>query len=169
MIEAGILSEDDRLELIDGDVLEMSPIGSRHASCVKRLNALLTQRFGTKRIVSVQDPIVLGEFSSPQPDVAVLTYRSDYYSDSHPTAADTHLVIEVADTSLEYDRSMKIPLYAAAAIGECWLVDLNDEVVTVYSAPERGAYRTVSRFAGGDRIKSIVVARPALTVNSILR
>ena len=106
MLEAGILTEDDRVELIEGEVIQMTPIGKRHAACVKRLNALLGRRFGDAVIVSVQDPIHLSEGSDPQPDLALLRPRTDFYAQSHPTPADVLLLIEVADTSVEFDREM---------------------------------------------------------------
>src|SRR5262245_46919931 len=104
MMEAGIFGEDDRVELIEGAVIEMSPIGSTHAACVKLLNSLLSKRFGDRYIISVQDPIVLTNETEPEPDIALLKYRADFYASELPHARSVHLVIEVADTSLEYDR-----------------------------------------------------------------
>jgi len=109
MGQAGILSEDDRVELIEGEIVEMAPVGSRHAACVKRLNALLSRRAGGRALVSVQDPIRLGEHSEPQPDLALLKPREDFYAAAHPGPEDVLLVIEVAETSLEYDREVKLP------------------------------------------------------------
>ena len=124
MTEAGILTEDDRIELIEGRVILISPIGSRHAACVKRLNALLSQRVGAAALVSVQDTIRLDDYSEPEPDIALLHPRDDFYAHAHPTPADLLLVIEVADTPEGYDREEKVPLYARAAIPEVWLVSL---------------------------------------------
>src|ERR1041384_8418450 len=106
MAEAGVFSEDARVELIEGEVIEMSPIGNRHAGCVIRLNALLNRKVGTSAFVSVQNPVRLSDFSEPQPDIALLKPRDGFYSQSHPTAADVLLVIELAETSVDYDRSV---------------------------------------------------------------
>src|ERR671938_544657 len=124
MGEAGILTEDDRVELIEGEIIEMSPIGSRHAACVNRLNTLLGRHLRQTAIVSVQNPIRLDAYSEPEPDVALLRPRADYYESGHPTPADALLIVEVADTSADYDRIIKLPLYAKAGIPEAWLVDL---------------------------------------------
>src|SRR5438309_8182250 len=108
MAEAGLLSEDDRVELIEGEIIEMSPIGSTHGGTVKRSSTFLNRKLGDAVIVSVQDPVRLNGFSEPQPDIALLKPRKDFYSNSHPTPEDVLLVIEVADTSLQYDRAVKL-------------------------------------------------------------
>jgi len=141
MAKAGILTEDDRVELIEGEIVEMSPIGSRHAACVKRLNRLLSQQVGSRALVSAQNPVRLGEHSEPQPDITLLRPRADFYSTAHPGPADVLLLMEVADTSIEYDREVKVPLYAQAGIGEVWLVDLVAESIEVYQNPAPEGYR----------------------------
>jgi len=123
MTEAGILTEDDRIELIDGEVVKMSPIGNAHAGCVKRITALCYEQVARLVMISVQDPIQLDDYSKPQPDVALLKTRPDYYAQSPPMPADILLIVEVADSSIDYDRNVKVPLYARAAIPEVWLVD----------------------------------------------
>lgn len=133
MAEADIFEPDDRVELIDGEVFELSPIGSRHAAAVSRLNHLL-RRVGDAAIVSVQSPIQVGEFSEPQPDLAILRFRDDFYADHHPMPPDIHLVIEVADTSLRHDLARKAPLYIAGGISEVWVVDLTASVIHVTTA-----------------------------------
>src|SRR5436190_15615228 len=120
MGKTGILSEDDRVELIEGEIIEMSPIGSRHAACVDRFNELIA-RLRLNIIVRVQSSIQLDDYSQPQPDLALLRRRDDFYSSSLPRPADVLLVIEVADTTLEYDRFVKLPLSAHAGIPEAWL------------------------------------------------
>src|SRR5438552_19028815 len=112
MGHAGGFSEDDRVELIEGEVVEMSPIGSTHQGCVDELSSLITEKLGGAVIVRVQGPIHIDEYSEPQPDITLLKPRPDFYRRSHPTPSDVLLVIEVADTSIEYDRSVKLPLYA---------------------------------------------------------
>lgn len=140
MAQAGILSEDDRVELLEGEIFEMGPISSRHASCVMRLNYLLQARVQGHAIVSVQNPVRLSDYSEPQPDLAVLKFRADFYSAEHPTSEDVLLLIEVCETSAEFDRHVKLPLYAKAGIPEVWLVDLTQEQIEVYRAPSERGY-----------------------------
>ena len=168
MAEAGVIARDDRVELIEGEVMTMSPIGKRHAGCVKRLNRLLNHTVAQIPIVSVQDPITIDQFSEPQPDIALLKPRQDFYSSSHPTPADVLLVIEVADTSVEYDRGVKLPLYARAGIPEAWLVILPKEIIEVHSHPKNGKYQKVQRLKRGKTLESSSVAGLSLSVDDIL-
>ncbi|MFB6214898.1 MAG: Uma2 family endonuclease [Candidatus Bipolaricaulia bacterium] len=152
LAQAGVLSEDDRVELIEGEIIEMVPIGSRHAACVKRLNHQLSQKIEEAIIISVQDPIRLSEHSEPQPDLALLEPRPDYYADEHPGPEDVLLLVEVAESSQEYDRERKIPLYAQAKIPETWLVDLKKEMVVTYHKPGKETYRKTRKYRAGERI-----------------
>lgn len=147
MGKAGVFSEDDRVELVEGEIVEMTPIGRRHASCVDRLTELLSSQ--PKVIVRVQNPVQLDVFTEVQPDVALLKRREDFYSRSHPTPEDVLLAVEVSDTSASYDREIKLPLYARFGVPEVWLVDLNTRIVEVYTRPENEEYRE-SRRAGRD-------------------
>lgn len=124
MAEAGILGEDDRVELLDGEIVEMTPIGPRHAGGVNRLTRLFTTRLGARAIVTVQNPVVLGVRWEPQPDLAILRPRPDFYSTAHARPEDILLIVEVAETSGEADRRVKVPGYAAAGVPETWRVDL---------------------------------------------
>jgi Uma2 family endonuclease len=168
MYEAGVLAGNDRVELIQGEVFEMSPIGSSHAACVDRLNAVLHRKAGQIAIVRVQSPIRISDFSEPQPDVALLKPRKDFYSRSHPTPADVLLVIEVADTSVEYDRNLKLPLYAQAGIPEAWLVNLPKETVEVHTQPKAGKYQKVQRLKRGKSLVSPTLSDLSLAVEDIL-
>jgi Uma2 family endonuclease len=168
MAEAGILTEDDRVELIEGEIVEMSPIGSRHAACVNRLNMLLSSQAGQTFIVSVQNPIVVDDYSEPEPDVAVLRMRGDYYEQELPTVSDVLLVIEVADTSVEIDRSVKIPLYARAGVPVTVLVDLPRELIEVHSEPANGQYQSVQIFRRGDSLQLKALPQLNLSVEAIL-
>ena len=154
MAEVGLLSADDRVELIEGEIVEMSPIGSTHGGTVKRSSAFLNRKLGDAVIVSVQDPIRLNDFSEPQPDLALLKPRKDFYSKSHPSAEDVLVVIEVADTSVDYDRNVKLPLYARAGIPEAWLMVLAKDVIEVYSQPKNGKYQKVQRLKRGKTLVS---------------
>lgn len=168
MAEAGILSEDDRVELIEGEIVEISPIGSHHAACVKRLNSLLTSHMGNVAIVSVQDPIRLDDYSEPEPDIALLRRRDDFYAGAHPSPADVLLVVEVADSSVEYDRSVKVPLYARAGIAEVWLIDLAQDAIEIYVQPVNGKYQTSQHAGRGETIVSQTIANLSLGVDAIL-
>ncbi|HWP47298.1 MAG TPA: Uma2 family endonuclease [Candidatus Limnocylindrales bacterium] len=146
MAKAGILSEDDRVELIKGEIVEVPPIGSQHAACVNRLTRLFSQWVGERAIVSVQNPIYLSEHSELQPDLALLRPRSDFYAQAHPQPQDVLPVVEVADTPLTYDREVKIPLYAKSGIPEVWLVDLTADCIEVYQKPSPQGYLEIKRF-----------------------
>ncbi len=145
MGEAGILPVEGRMELIEGEIVDMAPIGSRHAAIVKQLTALFARSAGGQCIVSVQDPIILGEHSEPEPDVALLQSRDDFYAPALPRADEVFLIVEVADTTLRYDREIKIPLYARHGIPEVWLIDVEGRTLTVFETPADGAYRDEHR------------------------
>ena len=140
MGEAGIFTADDRVELIDGEILEMTPIGALHAAVVSRLTELLVTRLAGKAYVSVQNPIRLANHTEPQPDLVVARRRESFYTDRHPEPGDIHLVIEVADSSLRYDKQEKVPRYGRAGVPETWLVDLDAREVIVYTDPGPGGY-----------------------------
>lgn len=168
MADAGIFGEDDRVELLAGEIVEMTPIGSRHAACVSRLNRLLSQRLGEEYIVRVQDPVRLDDHSEPQPDVAVVKARRDFYRDAHPGPTDVLLAIEVADTSADTDRAEKVPLYSGAAIPEAWVVDLSSRVIDVYRQPARDGYRQHVRIGAGDQLTSVSVPLLSLPAADVL-
>ena len=168
MAEAGLFSEDDRLELIEGEVVEMSPIGSRHAACVDRLNRLFSTRVEGRAIVRVQSPIRLGRYSEPQPDLALLQPRDDFYAQAHPEPEDVLLVVEVAETSAAYDREVKVPLYARSGIPEVWLVDLEAGQVEVYREPTPKGYREVERVGPGQPLAPQALPDRELAVEAII-
>ena len=141
--ESGIFHEDDRVELIEGEIVEMSPIGSPHSGATIRIQKRLEQAVGECAIVSTQNPVILGNLSEPQPDIALLHPREDFYTRSHPTPDDLLLLIEVAESSLRYDREIKLPLYARYGIPMVWLVDLQNKQLLRFSAPADTGYQTV--------------------------
>jgi len=154
MARAGILSEDDRVELLDGEIVTMSPIGSLHQAYVDRLNRLFSMLVGTSAIVCVQGPVQLDGYSEPQPDILLLRPRDDFYAHAHPGPEDVLLVVEVADTAVEYDRRIKFSYYARAGISEAWLVDLSGGAVEVYRGLSPQGYtdtptRSASRAGSG--------------------
>jgi Uma2 family endonuclease len=162
MYESGIFTESDRLELIYGELVIMSPINRRHAACVKRLTYLLSSCFGDRVVLGIQDPIHLSDDSEPQPDVAILNWRNDFYEAGHPTASDIHWLIEVSDTTIGIDRRVKVPLYAESGILETWLVNLNDDCIEVY---RDGKELILQR---GDRIASLAFPNLEFAVADIL-
>jgi Uma2 family endonuclease len=143
--EAGILDVDERVELLDGQIIQMAPIGSRHAACVRRLNRLLGARIPSELVVDVQNPVRMGRDMQLIPDLAVLQPRGDFYDEGHPRPGDVLLVIEVADTTMPYDRNLKIPRYGRAGIREAWLVNLPDRCIEVFynPSPESGYAESV--------------------------
>lgn len=167
MAEVGILHEDDRVELIDGEITTMSPIGGRHAACVDRLNMLLVRRIGDTTIVRIQGPIRLNDYSEPQPDIAVLRLRADYYADSLPIPPDVLLVMEVADSSLAYDQHIKLPRYADAGIAEVWIVDLGSAKLTRYTDPRSSFYAAEHHAGRGDAIQSTVFPELLIAVDDV--
>lgn len=147
LIAAGILEEDEKLELINGQILKMSPVGNRHAACVELLADLLRENIAPALQVRMQNPVVLDDFSEPEPDLALVNRREDYYRDGHPRLTDIHLLIEVSDTSLEKDRNIKIPFYASCGVKEVWIVNLEDSVVERYWSPEQGEYQKQKEYS----------------------
>lgn len=140
MGEAGIFDEDSRVELVDGEVVCMAPIASRHLACVNRLTRLLVAAAGDEAVVSVQNPVRLGELSEPQPDLVLLRPRPEDYDTHGPVAADTLLVVEVADSSLAWDRDTKATLYAAGGVPVYWVVDLAGELIIEMRHPGPSGY-----------------------------
>ena len=152
MYETGVFLPCDRLELINGEIKKMSPIGRKHATCVARLNTLFVTRLLDKAIVWSQNPIRLDDKSEPQPDLAILKRREDFYADALPKPLDILLIIEVADSSIDYDRNVKAPLYAAAGIPEMWLFDVNKKAIEGYSLPSSSGYRQMRRYEADDSL-----------------
>jgi Uma2 family endonuclease len=162
----GVLAEDARVELIGGQVVEMSPIGDRHANCVRRLIRAFAPHVDVA-IIDVQSTLVLGEHDAPQPDLTVLKPRADAYL-HHPRPPDTLLVIEVADSSLAYDHDVKVPRYAGAGIPEVWLVDVVADAISVYRGPGPDGYSDIVTVARGDIVRPLRLPGIALAVDEIL-
>jgi Uma2 family endonuclease len=153
MGECGILSEDNRLELINGNIVVREPIRAYHAGTVARLNRLWTSRLGDRAIVNLQNPVQFPtEDSELQPDVILLRPREDFYTTAHPQATDVLLLIEVADTTLRLDRRIKIPLYARVGVQEVWLVDLTAARLEVHRGPLGDRYGNVRVLGRGERV-----------------
>ncbi|MGI8915189.1 MAG: Uma2 family endonuclease [Chloroflexota bacterium] len=165
MGESGVLPRGKRVELIDGEVVEMSAVGSKHVGCVNRLDALLHEQLGRRAaIVQVQSPVVLAEHHEPEPDVTVLRFRPDYYSDALAEPSDVLLLIEVADSSLAFDQGVKLPLYARAGIPEVWIVDLESAMIERNTGPLGDVYTLTERIGRGGVISCSTL--PAITVQA---
>lgn len=140
MAAAGILSREDRVELLNGKIVNMSPIGSAHAACVEKISESLRLVLGEKAMVRAQNPVTLGDYSEPEPDLAVVVRKENFYADRHPAPREIFLIIEVADATLQKDRQEKLPIYAAAGIPEYWIANLEKQELEVYRLPERDQY-----------------------------
>ncbi len=152
LAEVGVLHEDDRVELLNGVIVDMMPIGPFHGGSVKRLNHLFERISRGRWVTSVQDPVHIGEHSEPQPDLLLLRPRDDFYSTRHPEPADVFLLIEVADSTLLIDREEKLPIYARACIPEVWIVNLPERRIEVYTAPGNGEYTQMQSVSGGQAL-----------------
>jgi Uma2 family endonuclease len=166
MGEAGILHEDDRVELIEGEIVEMAAIGTRHFSCVNGLTRLLVRGVGDEAIVSVQNPVRLDEHNEPQPDLTVLRVRD--YRESLPVPEDVLLLIEVSDTTLRYDRGVKLPLYARAGIREVCILDLPGEVTECHTGPSGSSYRNTERARRGQALAPLALPELTFRVDDLL-
>jgi Uma2 family endonuclease len=167
LIDAGIFHDDDRVELLDGEIFVMTPIGRLHTSVVDRLTRVLVSRLGDRAIVRVQGPVPAGPRSEPEPDIAVLRDVSDFYAMTPLEPDRVLLVVEVADTSLAYDRA-KLRIYAAAGISEAWIVNLTTGVVEVLRKPDGGIYRETEVRHRGERLAPSAFPDFVLTVDETL-
>ncbi|MGQ0575968.1 MAG: Uma2 family endonuclease [Pseudonocardia sp.] len=168
MVEVGILDADARVELLDGEIVEMSPIKPPHASTVDRMTQLLVLRLTGLAIVRVQNPLRLQPRSEPEPDLVVLEPRADFYASAHPTAIDTLFLVEVSDSSLRLDLRVKMPIYAGQGIAEAWVVDIAGERVLVHTNPDDGSYRHVRPVRRGESITPLALPEVSFGVDEIL-
>jgi Uma2 family endonuclease len=168
MGEAGVLGKDDRVELVDREIIDMAPIGSRHLSCVVALTHLLVERAQGRFFVSVQNPVRLSERDEPQPDLTLLRRRPDPAAPGPPDPEDVLAVVEVSDTTLSYDRNVKLPLYARAGISEAWVIDLKANNVEVHSEPAPDRYRESRSCGSGDLVTSGVAEGLSVPVDEVL-
>ncbi len=153
MIDAGIFGKEDRIELIDGDIIDMAPIGQDHVAIVNGLNRALVLACLDRAIVSTHNPVRIGRLSAPQPDFAVLRPRPDFYATGErPGPGDVLLLVEVSGSSLRFDQTVKLPLYARAGIGELWIVDLHRRALDAYRAPDGDGYRESATYQPGETL-----------------
>jgi Uma2 family endonuclease len=168
MADAGILLPDERVELIRGEILQMSPIGTRHGAAVDRATRVLVRLAGDGAIVRVQGTVELDQFCAPQPDVAILRPKDDFYVGKHPAGADIFLIIEVADSSLEYDTTTKLALYAILGVQEYWVVDLVNDRLLVYSEPHEDLYKITREFHRGDMLAPQLLPDCRIDVSTLI-
>lgn len=166
MAQAGLLDETDRVELIEGELVDMAPIGSKHAFLVDRMAELLSGGPQAGYLVRVQNPVVLGERNEPQPDIALV--RRANYLDRHPSAEDVLLIVEVSDTTLEYDRDVKLALYARHDIPEAWLLNAKAGELTVHREPAEGQYRLIRKPTAAEAVSPMSVTGVAISLAQVL-
>lgn len=168
MAEAGVLGEDDPVVLVDGEIVDMDPIGGPHLACVVALTHLLVDCSEGRYFVSVQNPVRLSERNEPQQGVSLLRRRPESGAEAPPSPEEVLVVIEVADTTLSYDKNIKLPLYARAGIPEAWIVDLRGRKIEVHSEPGLGGYRASRSFGAGERVASSTVEGLWVAIDEVL-
>ena len=168
MGESGILHPAERVELIDGEIIRMSPIGRRHAVCVARTTTFFIRAFGDMAVVGPGNPVRLTDWTEPQPDLVVYKPRGDFYAKKRPTIEDVLLILEVSDTTLSYDQKIKVPLFAAAGIPEVWIADLKNEVLHLYRAPRGKRYKSVQMLHPGDLASPLAFPDTSFQVHELL-
>jgi Uma2 family endonuclease len=168
MGQAGILRAEDRVELIDGEIVTMTPIGSRHCASVDRATRAFVMKAGDSAIVRVQGSVRLDFYTEPEPDLVLLRPRADFYSSAHPGAADILLIAEIAETSIDYDRDVKSRVYARSGVQEYWLADLNENVLTACSVPDGSTYRNVRRHTRGQSLAPQLLPECVVSTEDLL-
>lgn len=168
MIKVGILPEESGWELIRGEIVRRMSIGSRHVGTVIKIGKLFERKIGEDVLVSTQNPVHLDEYNEPEPDIALLKPREDFYTESLPTPTDVLLLVEVSDSTVEYDRDFKKTLYAEAGIREFWLVNLKNNTIECYTSPKNGNYRLAKFLAKGETVNSEVIGKLTLRAEEIL-
>ena len=164
MGEGGVFAPDARLELIEGEIIEMAPIGGPHMRRVNKLNRLFVERSGDLAIVSVQNPLIVSERSVPQPDLVLLRRREDEYERSLPTASDVLLAVEVADSTVHFDLRSKAPLYGRCGLAELWVVDVKEAVVHVFREPGAAGYGTSLKLKAGESVRCLALPEVCVEV-----
>ena len=168
MGDAGIFGPEERTELIDGEIIQMSPIGQRHAGRVNRATAVFVKAFGERAVVSPQNPVQLSDWTEPQPDIVVFKPRSDFYENKRPVSDDVLLVMEVSDTTLRFDMKIKLPHFAAAGVCELWIQDLNAGVLHVFRDPAEKNYKASLQLKPGDSISPLAFPDIRISIDDLL-
>jgi Uma2 family endonuclease len=168
MGQAGILRREDRVELIDGEVVATTPIGPRHCASAERATRAFVTKAGDAAIVRVQGSVRLDLYSEREPDLVLLRPRSDFYASRHPGPADILLIVEIADSSIDYDREVKSRVYARSGVQEYWLADLNENLVFCYSSPRNEAYESVRQYGRGQAVAPHLLPRCVISAADLL-
>jgi Uma2 family endonuclease len=168
MVDAGILREGERVELIDGEVLTMSPIGARHMAALDRATRLFVTRLGERAIVRVGGSVRLDRFNEPQPDLVVLRPKEDFYLSGAAGISDIYLILEVSDSSLRFDLAVKASLYAERGIAEYWVVDVENDVLIAHTQPSGNSFGTVRHYHRGEVVTPTLLPTCSLEVGSLL-
>ena len=168
MAEAGIFEPTEHVELIEGEIVDMVPIGSVHNGTLSGLTHAVFRGVGDRAVVTVQGPLRLSDHSEPQPDLLLLKPRADHYRSEHPTPAEVLLLVEIADGSLRFDRGVKLPLYARHKVPEVWIVNLGEGVVEVYREPKDEAYLATTRAARGDMLEPAALPGLRIAVTAVI-
>jgi Uma2 family endonuclease len=167
MIEIGILGEDDRVELIDGEIVDMAAIGSHHSACTKKSHTFFTQKLGDRVLLGVQDPISLEDGTEPEPDIALLHPANHFYVNQHPTPADVFFILEIADTSFVYDRDVKLLKYAQAGIAEAWLLNLTTQEILACRHPSANGYSHIQTITRGQSLALLAFPNVVVTFDDL--
>jgi len=169
MAETGVLKPDARVELLDGKIIDMSPIGPFHGSISKHLNKIFSAATQGRWLVALQDPVRLDDHSEPQPDLMLLKPAADFYRKRHPQPEDVFLLVEVSDTTLPTDREDKLPAYGHAGIGEVWIVNLADLTIEVYREPHFTGYGSKTVLHAGDQVSPQAFPDAVVEVGELLK
>jgi Uma2 family endonuclease len=168
MYESGVFANGERVELIRGEIIKMAAVGRRHAACVDRCNDVFAYKLGKKVLIRIQNPLALDNTSEPEPDVLLLKRKADFYESGHPRPADVFLLVEVADSTINSDRELKIPIYAEDGITEVWLIDINSACIEVYRHPTAEGYQEFQKFYRGQNLSILAFPDLSITVDEIL-
>ncbi len=164
-----LFSKKKRVELIEGEIVEMTPMGSRHAAVVTRvMDRFLPLQASQKALTRIQLPICLSVYSEPEPDITLVNYQSDFYREGHPQPKNIYLIVEVSDTSIFQDRHVKLPLYAQYAISEVWLIDLNENVIETYREPFFQRYQIKKEYRTDQTLSPQAFPDLTIDVNDLL-
>jgi Uma2 family endonuclease len=168
MIDAGVFAGNSNYELIEGEIVKKVTQGDLHIGSINRLTRIFSRSCGDDVILSVQNAVIINNISEPEPDVALLKFRKDFYASGKATAADVLLLIEVSDTTVKYDRDVKIPLYARAGVSEVWLVNLPRQILEVYTQPVKGKYKLVKKIGKKETVSPALLSEIKIKVAEIL-
>lgn len=167
MIDAGVFAGNPNYELIEGEIVKKMTQGDFHIACVNRLTRLFGRFYNDEFILSVQNAVVIGDISEPEPDIALLKFQEDFYASGKADSDDVLLLIEVSDSTVKYDRNVKTRLYAEAGVVEVWIVNLPDQIIEVYSEPKKGKYQTIEKFDKKQTISPKSLPKVNLKVSDI--